>query len=473
MSYIKGSCRDQITLFPEILDDYINDNNQVRFIDAFVKNLKVNEFTYSQTKSTGRLPHDPRDILKLYIYGYLNHIRSSRKLENETHRNVEVMWLLQKLTPDHKTIANFRKDNNKAIKQVFKEFTLKCKDLGLFGCELIAVDGSKFPAVNGNKNNLTKKQIDDKIKSIDNHIQEYFDELDKHDEEEADIEKPTKEELEKKIKSLLDLKNNYQEKQEYLEETGETQISTTDKDSRKMRVFSGGRDICYNIQMAADAKNNMIVDFEATNHENDLRELSNISIKAKEALNLDKIETLADTGYYSNVETKKCIDNGIIPYVPKPAGNNEINGYGKNKFKYDKESDKYICPEGEELIYRKTIKDKKGMYWKRYQCKNCDSCMNKAQCTENKSGRIIERWENEEIMEEMALRMKAEPEKFNKRKGIIEPIFGIIKRSMGQGYLLLKGLEKVNTEIALTALAYNMKRAINEIGMKKLIESVA
>jgi transposase len=472
MTYIKGSSREQIVLLPEVLDDYINDDNQVRFIDAFVNFINVNDFTYSQTKNTGRPPFNPKDILKLYIYGYLNSIRSSRKLEKETLRNVEVMWLMQKLTPDHKTIANFRKDNSLAIKQVFKEFTLKCKSLGLFGCELIAVDGSKFPAVNGNKNNFTKNKINDKLKSIDKHIQEYFDEINENDEKESGIEKPTKEELKKKIKSLLNLKADYQKKQEQLERAGETQISTTDKDSRMMKVFGGGRDVCYNVQMAADAKNNMIVDFETTNHENDTQELSNISIKAKETLELEKIETIADAGYYNIAETKKCIENEIIPYVPKPD-NDKRNGYDKSNFKYDKTKDMYLCPCGEVLTLKRHKKDKRGLIINQYQGKTCNNCINKTKCTESKTNRIVERWADEEIMEEMAKRMENEPEKFKKRKGMIEPIFGIIKRSMGFNYLLLKGIEKVNTEIGLMALAYNMKRAINELGMKKLIESMA
>ena len=210
MTYIKGSNRDQIILFPEIVDDYINEDNQVRFIDAFVNSLKVNNFKYSETKNCGRPPHDPKDILKLYIYGYLNCIRSSRKLEKETHRNVEIMWLIQKLTPDHKTIANFRKDNKEAIRQVFKEFTLLCKNLKLFGCELIAVDGSKFAAVNSKKRAFTKDKIKEKLEHIDKHIQDYLDELDKNDDEESDIHKPSKEELGKKIKALKDRKNEYQ-----------------------------------------------------------------------------------------------------------------------------------------------------------------------------------------------------------------------------------------------------------------------
>lgn len=472
MGYIKGECREQITLFPEILDDYVSDNNHVRFIEAFVRDLKVNDFTYSQTKSTGRPPHDPKDILKLFIYGYLNGIRSSRKLEKETHRNVEAMWLMQKLTPDHKTIANFRKDNNKAIKQVFKEFTLKCKSLGLFGCELIAVDGSKFPAVNGNKNNFTKKKIEDKIKSIDKHIQDYFDELDRNDEEEAGIEDLTGEELKEKIKSLLDLKSDYQEKQEQLEKTGETQVSTTDTDSRMMKVFGGGRDVCYNVQMAVDSKYNLIADYEATNHENDERELSNIAIKGKEALGVDEIEVLADTGYFSSIEIEKCIENGITPYVAKQKTKEEKK-FSKDKFRYDEKKDLYICPKNKELEFKQIVTGKNDLKYKQYRCEECYDCENKGVCTASEKGRTIKRWEKEEILEEMENRMLREKEKYKKRQSTVEPVFGIIKRSMGHSYMLMKGIRKVNTEIGLSALAYNMKRAITEIGIEKLIESMA
>jgi transposase len=472
MSYIKGRDRNQILLFPEIVDDYINEENQVRFIDAFVNNLKVNNFKYSETKKCGRPPHDPKDILKLYIYGYLNGIRSSRKLEKETHRNVEIMWLIQKLTPDHKTIANFRKDNKDSIKQVFQEFTLICKNLKLFGCELIAVDGSKFAAVNSKKKAFTKDRIKEKLENIDKHIQDYFNELDKNDDEESDIHRPTKKELEETIKYLKDKQNEYQKLQEQLENSGDTQICLTDPDSRMMKTVGGGRDVCYNVQVAVDAEHNMIVEYDITNRENDLNELSNISIKAKESLGVDGLEVLADKGFYTNCEVKKCIDNGITPYIPKPNSNIKGELFNKKKFNYDKEKDVYICPNNCELRHRKNIKDK-GMKIKIYQGKACTSCAFKAKCTKNIKGRMVQRWEYEEIMEEMEIRLKANQEKFKKRQSTVEPVFGTLKRNFNQGYFLMKGITKVDVEFGLSALAYNIKRAINELGIQKIIQAMS
>lgn len=473
MSYIKGRDRNQIILFPEVIDEYITEENQVRFIDAFVSKLDMSKFKYFQVKNLGRPSYNPCDLLKLYIYGYLNTIRSSRKLERETHRNIELFWLIEKLHPDFKTIADFRKDNKEAIRQVFREFTLICKNLKLFGGELIAVDGSKFAAVNSKRKAHTKNNLKEKLEKIDKHIQDYLDELDENDDEESDIHKPTKEELEEKIKSLKNRKDKYQKLQEELENTGENQICLTDPESRIMKVKGNGRDVCYNIQVAVDDKHNLIVDFAATNHENDLNELSNISIKAKEVLGVETIEALADTGYYTNKEVKKCLDNGITPYVPKPTTNNEANGFSKSKFKYDNEQNVYICPKNQELRFKTIVKDKKGDNWKRYQGIKCNSCLSMSTCTKSPKGRIIERWEHEEIIEEMGIRLKANQEKFKKRQSTVEPVFGTIKRNFNQGYMLLKGIDKVNAEFSLSALAYNMKRAINELGIKTLIQAMA
>jgi transposase len=281
MAYVKGENRNQITLFPEVIDDYITEENQVRFIDAFVESLNLINFKYGQTKHSGRPPYNPKDLLKLYIYGYLNNIRSSRKLEKETHRNIEVFWLIQKLQPDHKTISNFRRDNKKVIKQVFKEFTVICKNLELFGGELIAIDGSKFEAVNSNNRAFTKTKLQERIKEIEKYIDEYFEELDKNDDEESGIKDFTKKELKEEIHSLQKKKEEYEKLQEQLENSGNTQICLTDSDSRLMRTGHNGKNVCYNAQVAADEKHNLIVDYEVTNHENDLNELSNISIKAK------------------------------------------------------------------------------------------------------------------------------------------------------------------------------------------------
>jgi len=469
MAYVNGEKREQLTLMPEVLDDYITKENRVRFIDAFVENLNMSGFKYAESKLTGRPSYNPADMLKLYIYGYLNNIRSSRKLEKETHRNIEIFWLIKKLKPDHKTISNFRSDNKEAIKQVFKEFTLICKKLELFGGELIAVDGSKFEAVNSNNRAFTQAKIQKSIKEIENHIQEYFDELDKNDDDESGIKSFSDKELKEKIKSLTDKKEEYQKLEEQLKNSDQTQICLTDPDSRLMRTGHNGKDVCYNVQIAVDAKHNMLIDYEVTNHTSDLNELSSISIKAKETLGVEKTETLADTGYYNGKEVKNCIENGITPYVSKPQFSGNGKEFDRNKFSYDGLKDIYTCPNGNELKYKKSRKEKDKIY-RIYQGKNCNNCPLKEKCTENKRGREIWRWEHEEIMEEMEKRYVLNKEKAKKRKHIVEPVFGSLKRNFNQGYMLLKGIPKVSMEFSLSALAYNIKRAENIVGIQKLIK---
>jgi len=471
VAYVKGKNRNQITLFPEVIDDYITEENQVRFIDAFVESLNLINFKYGQTKYSGRPPYNPKDLLKLYIYGYLNNIRSSSKLEKETHRNIEVFWLIQKLQPDHKTISNFRQDNKKLIKQVFKKFTVICKNLELFGGELIAVDGSKFEAVNSNNRAFTKTKLQEKIKEIEKYIDEYFEELDKNDDEESGIKDFTKKELKEEINSLQKRKEEYEKLQEQLENSGNTQICLTDSDSRLMRTGHNGKDVCYNVQVAADEKHNLIVDYEVTNHENDLNELSNISIKAKETLEVEEIETLADVGYYNGKEIKKCFENGITPYVSKPKSSGTDKKFNKSKFKYYSEKDVYVCPNDSELKFKKKKKGKNGEIYKVYRGKNCNQCKLKEKCTKSKTGREVRRWEHEEILDEMAKRYELNKEKTKKRKHIIEPVFGCLKRNFNQGYMLLKGIPEVSAEFSLSALAYNIKRVENIVGIKKLIKA--
>lgn len=476
MSYILGENRNQITLFPEVIDDYITEDNSVRFIDAFIDSLKINNFKYSTTKQTGRPPYNPKGLLKLYVYGYLNHIRSSRKLEKETHRNVEVMWLIEKLTPDHKTIANFRRDNKDAIKQTLKEFTLLCKKLALFGGELIAVDGSKFKAVNSKKQAFTKKQIDEKIVNIEKYIEKYFEELDKSDQEELGVNKPTKKELQEKIKSLKNNKDKYNKIKTEIEKTGQNNICLIDPDARLMKEGGSNKKvISYNVQTAVDDKYNLIVNYDVVQDANDLEQLNNLAKESKEILESEEIDVLADTGYYNGKEIEKCIKNGIIPYISKPkAGlNKKIDlEFYPDKFKYDKEKDCYICPNNENLTFKSNKKSEKGYNVRLYKTLSCQNCKLKQKCTISKTGRTIHRSEYAEYMEEMSVRVNENKEKIKKRKSIVEHPFGTIKESFGYRTFLMKGLENVKTEFGLTILAYNMKRVINELGVKTIIKAL-
>ena len=478
MSYIKGESRNQAILFPETIEDYIGEDNQVRFIDVFVDGLDMIalSFKYSETKETGRPPYNPGDMLKLYLYGYLNRIRSSRDFEKETHRNLEVMWLLKKLTPDFKTIADFRKDNRVAITKVNKEFILFCKGLDLFGCELVAIDGSKFKASNSRKRNLNKKKLQRKIKDIEEKIEGYLDDLDANDRKENDVTYPDKEELRKKIDTLKKRKGDYKQLLKALKESGETQISLTDSDAREMKT-GHGTDICYNVQFTVDSKHKLIIDYDITNEATDKHQLSKMGKRAKEVLDVEAIEVLADKGYYNGEEIKECIDNGITPYVPEQEHavpkkvDTPTPEFYKDKFKYDKVRDLYICPEGKELSFSFAALQK-GKNIRFYKCKDCKKCEKRILCTKNMNGRIIYRWEHEHIIEDVREMVKKNKEKVKLRNAMIEHIFGTMKRNFNQGYLLLRGKDKVNTEMGLTVLAYNITRVINIIGIKKLIQAV-
>ncbi len=320
MSYIEGVARNQLILFPESIDDYIEEDNPIQFIDAFVDNLDLQElgFRYLPPETIGQPPYNPADMLKLYIYGYLNRVRSNRCLEKETHRNIELMWLLKKLSPDFKTIADFRKDNKKAIKKVCQEFTLLCKRLDLFGGELVAIDGSKFKAVNSKKRNFNEAKLEKAIKEIDEKVDDYLAELEDNDQEEAHVSRPDAEDIRARVMMLKERGRKYRELLARLKESSETQISLTDPDSRAM-LNNQRVEVCYNVQTTVDSRHKLIIDHEVTNKATDHDQLSQMSKRAKEILGVDELEVLADKGYYDAKEIKECVENGITPYIPEPA----------------------------------------------------------------------------------------------------------------------------------------------------------
>jgi len=319
MEYIQGTDRRQEILFPEIIDDYIEEGNPVQFIEAFVNSLNLKElgFKHAELNSTGRPPYDPADLLKLYIYGYLNRIRSSRLLEKECRRNVEVMWLLKKLAPDFKTIADFRKDNRDAIKRVFKEFVFLCKKLDLFGGELVAIDGSKFKAVNSKKRNFNDAKLKKKLKDIEEKIEQYLEEIEENDNSEAHDRLPDKKELNGKIELLKERKEEYQELSKKLKESGKTQISLTDPDSRAM-LNNQKIEVCYNVQIAVDEKNKLILDYEVTNAVEDSDQLSEMSKRAN-ILEVEELKVTADSSYYNPEEIETfyyfLVNSGLIYYI--------------------------------------------------------------------------------------------------------------------------------------------------------------
>jgi transposase len=344
LTFIKGTPRSDVLLFPEAIDDYVSDDNPVRFIEAFVDNLDLEMLGFCRTtpSHTGRPAYAPADLLKLYVYGYLNRTRSSRGLERECLRNLELIWLLRKLRPDFKTIADFRKDNADAIKKVCREFTLLCKRLGLFGREFVAIDGSKFKAQNSKRRNFTAKKLDEVSKELDAKIKDYLDRLDEADQQEAEVKTPTAEQLKEKIERLRTRKRNYEQMQEQLKQSGESQLSLTDPDSRSMKV-SQGTDVCYNVQTVVDDLHKLIVEHEVTNDPTDQAQLSRMAIRAKQTLGVDELEVVADKGYYDGSEVKKCEQEGITVYVAKQqtSANKKRGLYTKEEFRYNSARDCY------------------------------------------------------------------------------------------------------------------------------------
>jgi transposase len=475
MGFVQGVHRDQVVMFPESLDEYIAVDNPVRFIDAFVDSLDLRGlgFLRAVPEVRGRPPYDPGDLLKLYIYGYLNRVRSSRRLEREAQRNVELMWLLRKLAPDFKTIADFRRDNGKPVRAVFREFTVMCRRMELFGGQLVAIDSSKFRAANSRDRNFTKAKLERLNRRADKQIERYLEELDKADEEEQDNEKPTAEELQEKIEWLRSRKKKYAELQERMEKSGESQVSLTDPDARSMVLGSSrGTEVAYNVQISVDAKHKLIVDYEVTNDGNDRQQLSSMAIRAKEALDVPSLEVVADQGYYSREEIRSCIEEDVFPYLRKPNTSNNRGLFAGEEFRYDGEKDCYWCPAGKALLFRRqTTYRGKGV--REYAAQGCSGCALKGKCTRRKDGRLILRWVKEHLLADMDRRVQAEPDKVKRRKSIVEHPFGTIKRGMEQGYFLTRGLPAVRTETGLTMLAYNIKRMIGLLGVQRLMAALA
>jgi transposase len=473
MNHRTGLDRNQTLMFPERLEDYVGAENPVRFLDAFVASLDLHAlgFTKAQVADTGRPPYDPAALLKLYLYGYLHRIRSSRLLEAECQRNVEVIWLLGKLAPDFKTIADFRKDNLKPLRAVSRQFTVLCRKLELFGGELLAIDGSKFGAVNARDQNFNAAKLADLIGRADARLAEYLKAMDTADASEPSAPALNPAELEAKIAVLREKQDWHKELLEQLD-AEQKQISVTDPDTRKMPTAQGMM-VGYNAQVAVDAKHKLIAADDVTNEVTDYQQLAEVALAAKANLELKQAEVVADAGYYNAAEVSRCVEQGITPYLPKAdtSANTARGLYGKSRFKYDAAKDVYVCPAGAELTYRFATYEL-GRELRYYRANGCKGCALKSQCTRNKANRTITREENEELMEAMAARMAAQPWKFKLRKTLAEHPFGTIKRWFGYTHFLLKGLEKVRCEWSLTTLAYNLKRVLNLVSFEKLMAAV-
>jgi transposase/macrodomain Ter protein organizer (MatP/YcbG family) len=475
MAYIAGPDRTQAVLFPDLLDDYVAGDNPVRFLDAFVAHLDFAALGFRRAvpAETGRPGYDPGDLLRLYLYGYLHRIRSSRRLEQETHRNVELMWLLRRLTPDFKTIADFRRDHPAALKRVGREFVLLCRELELFGGELLAIDGSKFRAVNARDKSYTPARLATLQRDIDRTITRYLRELERQDQAEAGTEGPRAEVLREKIAALQERRTRYEELGEVLAASGATALSLTDPDSRPM-VSGAGVEVCYNVQTVVDAKHKLIVAEDVTNAATDRDLLSPMAKAAQEVLDGATPVVVADQGYYHGAEIKGCLEAGVTPLVPRPrtSANAGLGLFTKDDFVYEAETDTYRCPAGERLTYRSTTVEL-GRTIKNYRTRACGGCALRPRCTRNKDGRKLTRWVDEHLLEAMARRLREDRTLYARRKELAEHPYGTMKRAMDQGYFLLKGLRKVRGEFSLTSLAYNLKRVINIVGVPRLLEALA
>ena len=473
MGYIEGEDRNQIILFPESIDEYVSDNNSIRIIDEYIKqlDLEILGFKRAVNPSLGRPPYHPKDMLKLYLYGYLNRIRSSRRLEQEAIRNLEVIWLIRKLKPDFKTIADFRKDNKKALKKVFRDFTKLCDEWELFGKELVAIDGSKFRACNSKKNNYNSKKLERHLKYLDEKIEGYLKELDHHDRAEASLEKPDVNTITERIQQLKDRKEKYESYQRKLKQSGENEISTTDPDSRLM-ANNNNVEVSYNVQTTVDAKHKLIADFKVIQKPNDLGELDNMAIRAKKLFGNKTFEVLADKGYYKAKDLKKCTENGITVYITKQtyANGTKDPAFYSDQFKYDPTKNTYLCPAEKELhYYRARKKDGRIIGYEYRSDAACKDCKFKARCTKAKKGRTICRHADQDFLDRVDSQTKRNLKKYKLRQMIVEHPFGTIKRGWGAYYFLTKRKVSVSAEISLSFLAYNLKRAINILGTEEIL----
>lgn len=471
--YISGQCRTQATLFPEVLDDFISAENPIRVIDVFISELDLNnlEFQRATPKDTGRPGYSPAIMMKLYLYGYLNRIQSSRRLERETQRNVELMWLLERLSPDFKTIADFRKDNAKGIKNVCRTFVQLCRKMHMFNDAVVAIDGSKFKAVNNKRKNYTPKKVDAFIERVEKHIASYMNELDKADREDAVDNTPIQEKIDW-LKTRLDELNILKEK---VNSHPDKQVSTTDPDSRLMKVTGMIRQVGYNLQSAVDTQHHLIVSHKVTNIVTDRGQLFKEAKRAQSALGQMDITVLADKGYYSGQDIKDTLDAGMKVFVPKGDTSSSQNKgiFHRNEFRYDKAQDAYICPANKVLKHRFDSFEH-GLTLKKYFSDNltCRACEMQQACSTSKSPRRLTRWEHEEVLEKMELELKSKPDSMLIRKQTVEHPFGTIKAWMGASHFLTKGLTKVNTEMNLFVLAYNLKRMISIFGTAALINKL-
>jgi transposase len=474
--FVEGINREQATLFPEYLEDWIDEDNPVRAIDAFVDKLDLSGLGFEGVapEATGRPSYHPSGLLKLYIYGYLNRVQSSRRLEREAGRNVEVMWLTCRLVPDHKTIADFRKDNGPAIKQVCVQFIELCRKMGLLTKASVAIDGSKFKAVNTRDKNFTRGKVERRRAQLEQSVAHYLAQLDT-----ADLQEPSEElaaktaHLKEKLVKLESEMQRLVAMEKLMLASPDQQISLTDPDSRSMATSGRGSGVVgYNVQVAVDTKHHLIVAHAVTNDGSDRAQLASIACQAKEAVGVDELQAVADRGYFDSDEILACHKAGITVTLPKPMTSNaKAEGrFGKQDFRYVAEEDIYVCPAGEKLSYHYT-NEENGLVLRRYWTNACQSCAIKQRCTTGKERRVA-RWEHEHILEAVQKRLDKNPQAMRQRRETAEHPFGTLKMRMGATHFLMKRLPKIATEMALHVLAYNLTRVMNIMGIEPLMAAI-
>jgi len=470
--FVSGTDRTQGTMFPAQLEDYVAEDNPVRVIDLFVDQLDLAELGFHRVrpKEMGRPAYHPAVLLKIYVYGYLNRVQSSRRLERECQRNVEVMWLTGYLAPDFKTIADFRKDNGSAIRKVCREFIMLCGRAGLLAATTVAIDGSKFKAVNSRDRNFTKAKIAKRVELIEASIERYLSELETADRQ------PSAPEI--KVTRLKDKVGRLKQEIERMKAVGaelaeaeDTQISLTDPDARSMQgTGKATGTVGYNVQCAVETKHHLIAAHEVTNAVNDRHQLSGMAAKAKEALGAETIEVLADRGFHDGKELLACDQAGVTAYVPSfSTSNAKAEGrFDKKDFVYKADEDVYLCPAGQRLTYRFTTEEG-GKVLLCYSTTACLACPLKDKCTTGRERRV-KRWEHEAVVEAAQDRLDRNPDMMTVRRSTVEHAFGTLKFWMGHAHFLMKGLHNVRTEMSLHVLSYNMKRIMKILGVPGLLQ---
>ena len=468
--FIEGADRTQVSLLPECVEDYVEAENPVRVIEAFVEqlDLRVMGFEGVDPEATGRPAYHPAVLLKIYLYGYLNRVQSSRRLEHETQRNIELMWLTGRLMPDFKTIANFRKDNGNAIRRVCRQFIVLCRELNLFSQALVAIDGSKFKAVNNRDKNFTAAKMKRRMAAINESIERYLTSMDTADRAEPELAALKKGRLQDKIDALKQQMEQLKQIEVQMNASPDNQVSLSDPDARSMKNREGGI-VGYNVQTAVDAQHHLIVAHEVTNEGVDRDQLAAMAEKAKAALGASELTVVADRGYFKSEQILECTSSGISPLVPKSiTSNNRAEGrFDKQDFIYVPADDEYRCPAGQRAIWRFTTLEA-NLRVHKYWTSACPRCPIKAQCTTGEYRRIT-RWEHEAVLEAMQERLDRKPDSMRVRRQTVEHPFGTLKMWMGATHFLTKTLPRVRTEMSPHVLAYNLKRVMQILGIGEML----